>query len=127
MIRGIGIDLVDVADLERRLRKGPLERVFSARELAYAENRLKRRSEILAARWAAKEAFGKALGTGLRAEWRLAEIEVVRDDNGSARLILSGQMRELVGSTARIHLSLTHTPTVAGAVVVIEEPPYDAS
>lgn len=77
MILGIGTDLVDVAEMARRIERGRLLRVFSEGERAYADSKPKRRMQTLAARWAAKEAFAKALGTGIRAEWNLEEIEAV--------------------------------------------------
>ncbi len=121
MIRGIGIDIVDVADMARRLERGAIKKVFSEAELAYADARPGRRAQILAARWAAKEAFGKALGTGLRLGWPHAEIEVTHDLERRPVLRLGPAVAHLVSLGGRIHLSLSHTPSCAVAVVIIEE------
>ena len=93
MILGIGTDIVDVAQFERRIERGRLLRVFSEAELAYADEKPKRRMQTLAARWAAKEAFAKALGTGIRAEWNLDELEVV--SRRAARKVLLPTWDEL--------------------------------
>lgn len=120
MINGIGIDIVEVADLERRLKRSAFDRVFSEAEQAYAERRPKRRAEILAARWAAKEAFLKALGTGIRAEWPLNQIEIVHDGEGRPEIRLTSPHANRLPQGARVHVSLTHTEHYAAAVVVIE-------
>ena len=120
MILGIGTDIVEVAELERRLERGWLLRVFSEAERAYADERPKRRVQTLAARWAAKEAFAKALGTGIRTEWNLAELEVINNDGGKPEFRLGPSVRDLVPEGARVHVSLSHTTTYATAVVIIE-------
>ena len=120
MILGIGIDIVEVADLERRIARGRLLRVFSDAERAYAEEKPKRRMQTLAARWAAKEAFAKALGTGIRTEWELSEIEVVSGDGGKPELRLGPSVRDVMPEGARVHVSLSHTKAYATAVVILE-------
>lgn len=120
MLLGIGTDLVDVAEMARRIERGRLLRVFSEGERAYADSKPKRRMQTLAARWAAKEAFAKALGTGIRAEWNLEEIEVVNGDGGQPELRLGPSVRGALPEGARVHVSLSHTKTCAVAVVIIE-------
>ncbi len=120
MILGIGTDLVDVAEMARRIERGRLLRVFSEGERAYADSKPKRRMQTLAARWAAKEAFAKALGTGIRAEWNLEEIEVVNGDGGQPELRLGPSVRGALPEGACVHVSLSHTSTSAVAVVIIE-------
>lgn len=120
MIYGVGIDIVEVAEIEGRLARDTFARAFSEEELAYAAGLPLQRAEILAGRWAAKEAFGKALGTGLRAEWRLSEIEVAHDGGGRPVLRLSARVREYVPAGTRLHCSLSHSRGCACAVVVIE-------
>ncbi len=120
MILGIGTDIVDVAQFERRIERGRLLRVFSEAELAYADEKPKRRMQTLAARWAAKEAFAKALGTGIRAEWNLDELEVVSGEGGKPELRLGPSVRDALPEGARVHVSLSHTKTCATAVVVVE-------
>lgn len=122
MIVGIGIDLVDVAPFAERLDRTPaLRKVFSASERAYAAARPAHEAEILAARWAAREALGKALGTGLRFGWDWAELEVVRNDAGQPTFAATPLFQKLVPQ-GTVHLTLTHTPMSAGAVVIIERP-----
>jgi holo-[acyl-carrier protein] synthase len=122
MILGIGVDIVDVADFERRLQGGSLLKAFSGRDRAYADQRPVRRAEILAARWAAKEALAKALGTGLRAEWPLVEIEVTHDSEGRPLLELGPTFQTLIPPGSRVHCTLSHSPAMAVAFVVIEHP-----
>ena len=121
MIVGIGIDVVDVADFERRLSSGAVLRAFSEDELAYADRFKTRRAEVLAVRWAAKEAFLKAIGTGLRMEWSLKQIEVVHDDNGRPALNLGLVIKDALPVNARILCSLSHSNTCAVASIIIEQ------
>jgi holo-[acyl-carrier protein] synthase len=119
-----GIDLVDVAEFRAVLEKhdGFAERLFTAGERAYCDSQ-KDPAVHLAARFAAKEAVLKALGTGLPAvgiDGRLLEIEVTRD-GGRPKLRLHGRAersarRRGVRSTA---LSLSHTRDAAVASVVM--------
>ena len=122
MIIGIGIDVVHV---HRMMRWGEIdgifERYFHEKELAEADRRGHARVLSLAARFAAKEAFGKALGTGLRSI-ALRDILVENNHNGKPDIRLFGNaMRafEEVGGTS-LHVSLTHEKDNAIAVVVIE-------
>lgn len=121
MLIGVGIDTVDIEDFARRLERGTLLKVFSARELAYANSHPERRIEILGARWAAREAFAKALGAGLRAEWPLDQIEVVHDDNGRPHMEIGPALEDVLPPRSRIFCSLSHTPVQAVAIVCIEQ------
>jgi len=121
MITGIGVDIVEVADIERRLRRETFVNIFSDAERAHADSLPLQRAEIFAARFAAKEAFGKALGTGLRIGWNLRDIAVVNDGNGRPHLELGPALKELLPPGATVHVSLSHIKTHAVAVVVIEE------
>lgn len=124
MIVGIGMDLIEVervAAAVERQGEAFLSRVFTPAERTYCEQAPKVRAQRLAARWAAKEALLKALGTGLR-EVKLQEIEVLHDDLGAPHLTLHGaaaQVAERQG-VQRIHVSLTHTENYAAAQVVLE-------
>lgn len=120
MLIGVGIDIVEVEDFARRLERGTLERVFSDRERAYAGRNAQRRTEILAARWAAREAFAKALGSGLRAEWPLDQLEVLHDAKGKPAIQLGPALKGLLPPAARVSCSLSHTPSYAAAIVCIE-------
>ncbi|PZN12473.1 MAG: 4'-phosphopantetheinyl transferase [Bacillota bacterium] len=123
MILGIGIDLVSVERIrgvvERRGARW-LERVFSPAERQDAGTG-PHRWRRLAARWAAKEAFAKALGTGVRGfRWR--DIEVRRDADGRPVLHLTGAAAERLraAGVVRVHLSLSHDSEWAVAQVILE-------
>jgi holo-[acyl-carrier protein] synthase len=122
MIIGIGIDIVHISRMSRwRERRGLLERYFHPNELAAARDRGSGFEHSLAARFAAKEAFGKAIGTGLTG-LRLRQIEVVNDSLGKPSMVLEGsakQRLEQVGGVG-VFVSLTHESDNAIAVVVIE-------
>ncbi len=113
---GIGVDLVEVPRVAALLARHPLasERLFTAAERAYCRG-CAVATQRYAARFAAKEAVGKALGSGVLA-WH--EIEVV--EGGPPRVRLSGRTATLAQrlGVARVDLSLTHTATLAAAFAV---------
>lgn len=122
MILGLGIDIVEVSRLEKWLNdKKLLERFFNKEELEYVLSKRDGAAPSLAVRFAAKEAFGKALGTGL-AGIELKDIAVVNDKIGRPFLKLFGTALQALKEKggADIHLSLTHEKTTAAAVVIIE-------
>lgn len=120
MIRGIGADLVENRRLESWLAsEGLLNRYFTALEVADVRSS-SHPAASLAARFAAKEAFGKALGTGLRG-LSLRDIETRRDAGGRPSLHLSGRARKALDALgARAHLSLSHEAAYSLAFVVLE-------
>ena len=119
---GVGIDAVEVDRFRGVLarRSGMRDRLFTADEVAYASS-ANDPTERLAARFAAKEAVMKVLGVGLGAV-AFREIEVVRHRSGRPLLQLHGRAAELAvdAGVERWHVSLTHTATMAEAVVVAE-------
>ncbi len=119
---GMGIDAVDVERFRQLLsrRPGLALRVFTDSERSSMSHRVDP-VPGLAARFAAKEAAMKALGTGLGGV-RFAEVEVVRDIGGAPQLTVSGlaARRAQALGIRSWHLSLTHTSSVAAAVVVAE-------
>ena len=125
MIYGIGVDLVKVARIERILERFGdrfLDRVFTEREIAYCRGKAWAAS-ALAMRFAAKEAFSKALGVGLRKDgirWR--EVEVIPNPLGKPELYVSGRAATLceTAGIANMHLSLTDEDSRALAVVILE-------
>jgi holo-[acyl-carrier protein] synthase len=123
MIVGIGVDLVYARRLERwRFTPGLLERYFHPREISAALSRGNAAAQSLAARFAAKEALGKALGTGL-AGITLRDILVANRENGKPEMELFGSAAaalERSGAT-RIHLSLSHEREIAIAMVALEK------
>lgn len=118
----LGVDLVDVGAFRRRFARRPavLDGVFTAGELAYSRAQA-RPWEHLAARFAAKEAALKALGTGLagRFDWR--EVEVTCDGAGTPALAFRGGVAERLAreGLTEARVSLTHTRTQALAMVVL--------
>jgi len=127
MIYGIGVDLVKVARLAAAIeRYGErfLNRVFTHREIAYCQGRTRGRASCFALRFAAKEAFSKALGVGLRQNgirWR--EVEVVPNPLGKPELSVTGRAAELCAAAGitNMHLSLTDENDQALAVVILEK------
>lgn len=124
MILGIGADLVSVARIrDLRERHGPrfLQRVFRAQELALCEGR-KDPSECLAARFAAKEAVLKCMGTGQAEGLTLQQVEVIRSPKGAVSVRLHGAAAELAHAKGvhRVHLSLSHEQGRAIAFAVAE-------
>jgi holo-[acyl-carrier protein] synthase len=122
MIIGIGVDVVHVGRMERwRNTPGLPERFFHPDELSAALSRGSGAELSLAARFAAKEAFGKALGTGL-AGIVLKDIMVTNRHNGRPEIWVRGTARaalEKSGATT-VHISLTHERDNAIAMVVLE-------
>jgi holo-[acyl-carrier protein] synthase len=122
VIIGIGVDVVDTARLEHWVKNPKmLARFFHPAEVAAALDRGAAAVLSLAARFAAKEAFGKALGTGMRG-LVLRDIEVINQHNGKPEIQLYGTaLRAFRRSGGRfLHLSLTHEKKAAVAMVVIE-------
>lgn len=124
MILGTGIDLAEVARIREAVEKYGtrfLERVFTPGEIAYVETKANR-FERYAARFAAKEAGMKAIGTGWRGGVRWQDFEVRNRRSGRPELLLHGVAAEVARrmGVERIHLSLTHTETVAQAFVILE-------
>jgi holo-[acyl-carrier protein] synthase len=124
MILGIGVDQVEVARIERLIERWPervRSRLFTEREQATCESR-QRSADCYAARFAAKEAFVKALGCGLREGMQWPEIEVRTEANGRPRIVLAGaaQRAFLSRGGGAIHLSFTHEDGQAVAFVIIE-------
>jgi holo-[acyl-carrier protein] synthase len=125
MIVGTGIDLVEIARIQHSVdRYGArfLNRVYTAAEQAYCL-RKRNAAESLAARFAAKEAAAKALGTGISHGVNWLEIEVVREPSGRPILRFEGRAAERAVRMGVRHaaLSLTHTGTLAMASVVLED------
>ncbi len=124
MIQGLGMDIVDIARLERAAaRRGPrlLARLFTPEELAYCD-RQHRPFQSYAARFAAKEAFLKALGQAAREGITWQDMSVVREGSGPPRLTLRARALEATRarSIQHVHLSLSHTRDYAVGVVVLE-------
>jgi holo-[acyl-carrier protein] synthase len=125
MILGTGVDLAEVDRLRAAIeRHGErfLRRVFTEGEIAYVEQKANK-YERYAARFAAKEAGMKAIGTGWRGGVRWQDFEVSNLRSGRPTLALHGvaaMVAEKLGARA-VHLSMTHTAGMAMAVVILED------
>lgn len=124
MIIGTGIDLVEIRRIQQsteRYGQRFLDRVYTAAEQAYCL-RKRASAESLAARFAAKEAGSKALGTGISHGVSWKEIEVTRQPGGRPTIRFYGRAAEIAGrlGVAQASLSITHTGEVAMASVVLE-------
>lgn len=120
---GIGIDVVEVSRIQQSISDfGPrfLERIFTPAEREYCERQA--RSPIhYAARFAAKEAVSKALGTGIGKEVAWLDLEVIRKESGEPEIHLSGHAKRLADrlGVCTIKVSLTHAEHYAAANAVI--------
>jgi holo-[acyl-carrier protein] synthase len=124
MLVGTGIDIVEIERIAHSIaRYGDrfLTRVFTPAEIAYCRRKQKF-AESFAARFAAKEAGAKALGTGIQYGVTWKELEVQRSPGSRPTLHFSGRAREIADKlkVAHISLSLTHTNTLAMASVQLE-------
>ena len=125
LVIGVGTDLIEIARIERSVERfgdAFLQRVYTPGEIAYCQSK-RNAAESLAARFAAKEAGAKALGTGISrgVSWR--EFEVRRLPGQRPELHLSGRAAEIAKGLGirRLALSLTHSRSVSMAVVVAED------
>ncbi len=124
MIVGIGIDLVESGRfLDWSAFKK--QRIFTKKELEYADADNANAEKHLANFWAAREACLKAMGTGFGEEIAFSDISVIHDDAGHPEILIAGgaraALKELAGITARVHLSITDQENFSAAMVVIEK------
>src|SRR5579859_6252128 len=124
MIVGTGIDLVEIERIRHsveRFGERFLARLYTASEQAYCL-RKRNAAESLAARFAAKEAAAKALGTGISRGVNWLEIEVVREPGGRPNIRFHGRAADLASrlGVARAALSITHTSDLSMASVLLE-------
>ncbi|WP_414900558.1 holo-ACP synthase [Sphingomonas flavalba] len=134
MIVGVGSDLCSIARIESSLARFGArfeQRVFTDAERARAARRPLTRAGTYAKRFAAKEAFSKAVGTGFRRGVFMRDIGVVNAPSGAPTLALTGGAKERLqslippGYDARIHLTLTDDHPWAQAFVIIEAVPKE--
>lgn len=125
MVLGVGTDLIEIERVQESIERFGdrfLQRVFTPEEIAYC---MKKRNfaESFAARFAAKEAGAKALGTGISRGVSWQEIEVRREMGERPKLHWSGRAAERAEAMGvrRVELSLTHSKTVAMAMVLISD------
>lgn len=123
MIVGVGCDIIEIERIARAIKSESfIRRVFTAEEAAYCQRRGQQAAASFAARFAAKEAVLKALGTGLR-EGSLQEIAVDNDGLGKPLVQLSGHFAILAKQLGvkNIQISLSHSRELATAYVIMED------
>ena len=124
MIKGIGIDIIEIERVQEAVEKYGerfLGKVYTEKELKYCRNRKALKYPELAVRFAAKEAYAKAIGTGIAGfgrnnhgmKWK--EIEIVNNSHGKPLLAIKG------GISEKIQVSLSHSRDYAIASVYVEE------
>ena len=125
MIFGTGCDIVEISRFKKWVGEESLfiERFFNPNEFPSDSMRVQRKCEHLASRFAAKEAFSKALGTGVR-DFSLDEVWVRNTELGKPELVVEGKALEILekmcGKDACVHVSLSHEKKYAVACVIIE-------
>jgi holo-[acyl-carrier protein] synthase len=124
MIVGIGIDLIECGRfLDWSAFKK--QRIFTKKELEYADNDNANSERHLANFWAAREAFLKAIGTGFGDDISFSDVSVVHNEAGRPELLIVGgaraALKELAGDDARVHLSVTDQDDYCAAMVVVEK------
>ncbi len=123
MIAGIGIDLIEVEKIAASIGSEVyLRKVFTEAEIEECRS-VSNSAERFAGKFAAKEAFMKAVGKGIRQGAWFTQIEVLNEESGAPYVRVNGEMessmKELGVKT--IHVSVTHTKSTAAAVVILEQ------
>ncbi len=125
MIFGTGTDIIEISRIEKAATRTPafLDKIFTEKEQAYCEAQKAGKYQSYAARYAAKEAFFKAMGTGYRYGMAFKEIEVINDALGKPEISVHGKVKAFVSEhhIVRMHLSLSHIKETAVAFVILEK------
>jgi holo-[acyl-carrier protein] synthase len=127
MIKGIGIDLVKISRIRRHLKREEtrfFDRLFTEREQIYSRKSksINNQAEHFAARFAAKEAFFKALGTGWSHKLQWKDVEVVNNSDGKPDIIVHGEALAVLKKRkiTNIQVSISHEPEYACGMVILE-------
>ena len=125
MIISVGTDIIEVYRIRETIERTPrfVERVFTENERAYCVAKGAAAAQSFAARFAAKEAFLKALRTGWRGKISWHDIEINNDEMGAPFLKINGEANKILdflGATS-VHLSMSHTTDHATATVILEK------
>lgn len=125
MIVSIGIDIIEVYRIRETIERTPrfAERVFTKTERQYCESKGAAAAQSFAGRFAAKEAFLKALKTGWRGKITWHDIEIINDEQGVPSFNISGEAEILLSKleAKNVHLSISHTSEHAIAQVIFEK------
>ncbi len=124
MIYGTGIDIIECARIQKVMERdiGFRDKIFTPGEIEYCETKNRNKYQHYAARFSAKEALMKAIGTGWRFGIRFADIDIYHDELGQPHIRLTGKAKELADKEgfSKIHVSLSHVKELTTAVVIIE-------
>jgi holo-[acyl-carrier protein] synthase len=125
MIFGIGTDIIEVSRMEKHLENNDalMNKLYTLEEQEYCKKGKVTRAQCFAARFAAKEAFFKALGTGYRYGMAFKEIEILNDELGKPFIKPHGKVKVYIEQQqiTSIHLSISHIKEMANAFVVLEK------
>lgn len=123
LIIGTGIDIIEISRIQQAVEHNDkfIQRCFTENEYAYFISR-RMRYEVIAGNFAAKEAFSKSLGTGIR-DFELKEIEVLRDRSGRPYINLYGKALNIVKELGieKLHVTISHCREYAVASVIAEK------
>ena len=120
MIIGIGTDIIEIERVQRAVSRGNfIKKVYTDNEKNYCESRGKQSAASYAARFAAKEAFFKALGTGIFSE--MTEVEILNNSRGQPEIFLHGEVKNFSDKLGvkKIFLSMSHSKNYATANVIV--------
>ncbi len=123
MIIGVGIDLLEIEKIVKDIQSDVyLHKVFTEREIADCQGSVNS-AERFAGRFAAKEAFMKAIGNGIRQEVWFTQIEVLNHESGQPYVRVNGEAESQLNKlgVVYIHISIAHTKNTAGAVIILEK------
>jgi holo-[acyl-carrier protein] synthase len=124
LIFGTGIDLIEVDRVRNKISKvdGLKEEIFTKREIEYCESK-KNKAQHYAARYAAKEAFFKAIGTGWRDGMAFIEIEILNNELGKPEIVLHGKTKNFIKLHAinNVQVSLSHIKDFVTAIITLEK------
>jgi holo-[acyl-carrier protein] synthase len=118
VVDGVGVDIVEVSRIARMMKKkGFLARVFTEAEIRECQ-KVRHPEQAFAARFAAKEAVGKALGTGVGSRLSWLDIEIIRRPKGKPNITISDSAKERF-QVSSVKISMSHTEQYAVAVAIV--------
>ena len=123
MIYGTGIDIIEVERVKKKIEKpGFLEKAFTPYEIEYCQSKFNK-AEHFAARFAAKEAFLKALGTGWQGEFPSEDLGIVSNELGKPKFQFGESLKKILAERGIVncHVSLSHVKEMAVASVILEK------
>jgi len=123
MIVGVGIDLIEIEKIAKNIHsKTFLRKIFTESEITDCKS-VVNSPERFAGKFAAKEAFMKAIGKGIHQEVWFIQIEVLNHESGAPYVQVNGEAEASITKLGvkKIHASITHTKNIAAAVVILEQ------